>query len=270
MWDKLIRKHENIVLVISGHDPCDKIVMAQGKGDGGNTVTQLLIDPQSLDNSTTENYGMVAMLYFSEDGSKVSVEYISTTKSTEDSDYLYKADVNSFDFELGSEKVNSIVSIEKISSEGLVDTYRILFTDGSYFDYTVTNGAAGAAGAAGANGTTPHIGENGNWFIGDTDTGVKAEGKDGDAGSGSALTVVSVEKSATNGLVDTYTITFSDNSTATFTVTNGADGADGKDGADGVDGEDGKDGENGYTPYIGVNGNWIVGGIDTGIPAKGE
>lgn len=28
-------------------------------------------------------------------------------------------------------------------------------------------------------GLTPYIGDNGNWFIGDTDTGVKAEGKDG-------------------------------------------------------------------------------------------
>ena len=28
-------------------------------------------------------------------------------------------------------------------------------------------------------GITPHIGANGNWFLGDTDTGIKAEGKDG-------------------------------------------------------------------------------------------
>lgn len=31
-------------------------------------------------------------------------------------------------------------------------------------------------GAAGTDGTTPHIGENGNWYIGDTDTGVSAGG----------------------------------------------------------------------------------------------
>lgn len=31
-------------------------------------------------------------------------------------------------------------------------------------------------GAAGADGTTPHIGANGNWYIGDTDTGVSAGG----------------------------------------------------------------------------------------------
>lgn len=33
--------------------------------------------------------------------------------------------------------------------------------------------------AQGAAGTTPHIGGNGNWFIGSTDTGVKAQGEPG-------------------------------------------------------------------------------------------
>jgi hypothetical protein len=28
-------------------------------------------------------------------------------------------------------------------------------------------------------GITPHIGENGNWYIGKEDTGINAEGKDG-------------------------------------------------------------------------------------------
>lgn len=39
--------------------------------------------------------------------------------------------------------------------------------------------------------------------------------------------VVSIEKTGTAGLVDTYTITYTDNTTATFTVTNGADGSPG-------------------------------------------
>lgn len=37
-------------------------------------------------------------------------------------------------------------------------------------------GLQGKTGASGKNGTTPHIGENGNWWIGDTDTGVSAGG----------------------------------------------------------------------------------------------
>ena len=80
MWDKLVSKHENIVLVLCGHDPCDTIVTTQTKGEKGNTVTQMLIDPQDLDNQVKGGTGMVAMLYFSEDGSEIQVEYYSTVK----------------------------------------------------------------------------------------------------------------------------------------------------------------------------------------------
>ncbi len=38
------------------------------------------------------------------------------------------------------------------------------------------DGADGSTGAAGADGVTPHIGENGNWFIGSTDTGKPSRG----------------------------------------------------------------------------------------------
>lgn len=57
-------------------------------------------------------------------------------------------------------------------------------------------------------------------------------GEDGTDGRG----IVSVVKTGTSGLVDTYTITYTDGTTTTFTVTNGKDGVDGKDGKDGVDG----------------------------------
>ena len=42
--------------------------------------------------------------------------------------------------------------------------------------------------------------------------------------------IVSIAKTGTSGFVDTYTITLSDGTTATFTVTNGQDGADGTNG----------------------------------------
>ena len=38
------------------------------------------------------------------------------------------------------------------------------------------DGADGKPGAAGADGITPHIGSNGNWYLGDIDTGVSAGG----------------------------------------------------------------------------------------------
>lgn len=75
-----------------------------------------------------------------------------------------------------------------------------------------TNGADGAPGkdgspgAAGKDGTTPTIGENGNWYLGDTDTGKPSRGAAG---------------------------------------AKGADGADGKDGAKGDKGDPGEKGDKG-------------------------
>lgn len=79
IWEKLIRKHANITLVLSGHDPCDRVVVTQTKGDHGNTVTQMLVDPQGVD-AAQGGTGMVTMLYFSQDGKNVTVETYSTAK----------------------------------------------------------------------------------------------------------------------------------------------------------------------------------------------
>ena len=49
----------------------------------------------------------------------------------------------------------------------------------------------------------------------------------------------------------------------------GRDGADGKDGTNGINGQDGRDGADGNTPFIGENGNWWIGEIDTGVKAAG-
>ena len=66
-----------------------------------------------------------------------------------------------------------IEKIEKTSSEQNIDTYTIYLTNGEKVTFTVTNGIDGASAQ------TPHIGENGNWYIGDTDTGVKAKVSEG-------------------------------------------------------------------------------------------
>lgn len=60
---------------------------------------------------------------------------------------------------------------------------------------------------------TIEIGENGNWFINGQDSGVKAEGKDG-------RSIVSIKKTSSENNIDTYTITYSDETTSTFTVVN--------------------------------------------------
>lgn len=48
---------------------------------------------------------------------------------------------------------------------------------------TVEDGADGKPVAAGADGVTPHIGDNGNWYIGVTDTGKPSRGEKGDPGA---------------------------------------------------------------------------------------
>ena len=125
------------------------------------------------------------------------------------------------------------------------------------------------------------------------DTGAPgADGKDG-------VSIVSIELTSSEGLEDTYTITFSDNTTTTFVVTNGSDGTPGAQGekgedgitptveigengnwfingqdtgikAEGTDGTQGEPGQDGLTPYIGENDNWWIGDEDTGVKAKGE
>lgn len=108
------------------------------------------------------------------------------------------------------------------------------------------------------------------------------QGEKGEAGK-DGISIESVEKVDSEGLTDTYKITYSDGSSTTFTVTNGKDGSDGEDGTsitdvdvndagelviylvgepvnlgkivgeNGQDGEDGKDGANG----VGIEGATI-------------
>ncbi len=79
MWTKCFSKHKNVIMVLSGHDPWQHIVYRQDEGVNGNTVTQMLIDPQYMD-SFIGSTAMVAMFYFSEDGDKLTVRYYSVEK----------------------------------------------------------------------------------------------------------------------------------------------------------------------------------------------
>ena len=85
IWEKFVSQHPNIVLVMSGHDPCEDVVTLQSQGVHGNVVTQMLIDPQGMDKAKG-GLGMVCMLYFTADGSQMEVEWYSTDK-----DQYYKS-----------------------------------------------------------------------------------------------------------------------------------------------------------------------------------
>lgn len=76
--------------------------------------------------------------------------------------------------------------------------YHIDYLDGSYAYIS-----ASRTSLRGADGTTPRIGENGNWFVGSTDMGVKAEGSDANVTEKnikSALGYTPADKTAMDGL----------------------------------------------------------------------
>lgn len=77
IWEKFVSLHPNIFLVMSGHTPMEDVFLLQSEGVHGNIVNQMLIDPQWMD-PQKGGVGMVCMLYFSEDGSQMEVEWIST------------------------------------------------------------------------------------------------------------------------------------------------------------------------------------------------
>ncbi len=83
LWEELLSKHPNIFMVLCGHASADDVVVSKQIGDYGNVVTQVLVNPQTMDGEYYQgSKGMVAMLYFSEDGENVQVQYYSTLKDT--------------------------------------------------------------------------------------------------------------------------------------------------------------------------------------------
>ncbi|MBQ9730054.1 MAG: InlB B-repeat-containing protein, partial [Clostridia bacterium] len=144
--------------------------------------------------------------------------------------------------------LSGIDSIEKTGTAGLVDTYTITYSNGKTTTFTVTNGAKGdqgiqgIQGVKGEDGHTPviTIDNNGYWCIDDQSTGILAQGVKGDTGNG----ISDVSYLSSDGLVDTYVITYTNGDKFTFTIKNGADGANG------TNGEDGEDGVGVQTAYI--------------------
>ncbi len=141
-----------------------------------------------------------------------------------------------------------IASVVYQGTDGTYDTYALYLTDGTLAG-TIRIRVA-KDGENGKDGHTPviSINEEGYWTVDGVSTGIRAHGDKGDKGD-AGRGIVSVKKVSTEGNVDTYEITYTDSTVSTFVVTNGKDGK---------------------TPYIGDNGNWWIGEIDTGVKAKGD
>ena len=170
-------------------------------------------------------------------------------------------------------------------------------------------GKDGTNGSPGADGITPHIGNNGNWYIGDTDTGVSAGGGSSDAVLYTAQTLTEGQKSQARDNIDapraigpiltspvmirkegetasagvylstigtgekTAEIKFEDvneNSPVAIANLRTPTGAGTDDYAATKGYVDSKVAAGGITPHIGDNGNWYLGSTDTGKPSRGE
>lgn len=162
-------------------------------------------------------------------------------------------------------------------------------------------GPKGDKGDPGADGLTPTIGENGNWYFDNVDTGKPSRGLQGEKGTAFQYSDFTSEQLAalkgepgakgetgvgiatcnlfyqygnSNVTPPTGSWTTVIPSSATgeylwtriqFTYTGGKSPT-----FISLVTKQGKDGTNGITPTIGTNGNWYLGTTDTGKPSRGE
>ena len=135
----------------------------------------------------------------------------------------------------------------------------------------------------GADGITPHIGDNGNWYIGDTDTGNPSRGATGEKGdpgtSGkdgtkwwtyaypigitAALEKIMSKSNLPDAAIGDYVLHTMSNAGIVFEIT--GETADGISWV--VKEKCTLKGADGITPHIGDNGNWYIGDADTGVSA---
>ena len=134
-----------------------------------------------------------------------------------------------------------------VNSDGLKDTYRIYYNDGSTSEYVVTNGEKGDKGDPFAidktyqsieamNADADNVEEGKFVIIASVDKYYEHNGEvytknsqgtftylttmKGAAGI-NGIGIKNISKSSTSGLIDTYTITYTDDHITTYTVTNG-------------------------------------------------
>ena len=168
-------------------------------------------------------------------------------------------------------------------------------------------GPAGPQGLKGTDGITPTIGDNGNWYLGDTDTGVSAGGGTADAVLYTAQTLTDPQQGqarknigalghnspqvqgymtltpanetlghgvglSPSGSGYDYTLDISEVDTQEPTKLIGVKTPTDADtnAAATVEYVEARVASGGITPTIGDNGNWYIGPTDTGKPSRGE
>lgn len=128
-------------------------------------------------------------------------------------------------------ELNGDKSLEDLNIKRTYTADDISFADGETFQQKFNNGELkGQDGVSGADGITPHIGDNGNWFIGETDTNKPSQGTNGVNGNDG----VGITKSEVNTSGE-LVITYSNGDSTNLGKIVGKDGLDGKTPVKGVD-----------------------------------
>ncbi|MCS5480893.1 choice-of-anchor G family protein [Corynebacterium sp. YIM 101645] len=254
---------ENGNTVIEFSDGTEVTINKGVDGEDGESVT--------IVNQTRDEQGNITLTF--SDGEVVVIP-AGADGDDGDSITIVRSELNSngdlvIEFSDGTEvTVPKGVDGEDGTSVTITNTYTdengntvIEFSDGSIVTVQKGDkGDKGDKGEDGQDGETPRIGDNGNWWIGETDTGVKAEGEDGQNGVNGQAPYI---KDGTwwvgvtpyvNELTDTWWI--GDEETAIPATL--ADGAP-------------------SLPPVAINGTWWIGAddtgiathVDTGIPATG-
>lgn len=128
-------------------------------------------------------------------------------------------------------ELNGDKSLEDLNIKQTYTADDIPFADGETFQQKFNNGELkGQDGVSGTDGITPHIGDNGNWFIGETDTNKPSQGTNGVNGNDG----VGIAKSEVNTSGE-LVITYSNGDSTNLGKIVGKDGLDGKTPVKGVD-----------------------------------
>lgn len=187
-------------------------------------------------------------------------------------------------------ELNGDKSLEDLNIKQTYTADDIPFADGETFQQKFNNGELkGQDGVSGADGITPHIGDNGNWFIGETDTNKPSQGTNGVNGNDG----VGITKSEVNTSGE-LVITYSNGDSTNLGKIVGKDGLDGTNGQNGLsayeiaknggfigteeewlkslkgaDGAKGEQGEQGIQGAQGIQGEKGKDGADGKTPVKG-
>lgn len=174
-----------------------------------------------------------------------------------DGDYVHLSNRPS----INGVELNGDKSLEDLNIKQTYTADDIPFADGETFQQKFNNGELkGQDGVSGADGITPHIGDNGNWFIGETDTNKPSQGTNGVNGNDG----VGVTKSEVNTSGE-LVITYSNGDSTNLGKIVGKDGLDGTNGQNGLSAyEIAKNGG-----FIGTEEDWLK-SLKGADGAKGE